>query len=631
MTQEATTIPLNKLVLWDGNVRKSGAGDGMEELAASIAAHGLLQSLVVRKAPRGKYAVVAGGRRLAALKSLAKAKTIATDMPVACRVVDSDINAGELSLAENVVRLAMHPADQFEAFRKLIDDGASVADVAARFGVSEALVTKRMRLGRVSPLILAAYREGEIGLELVQAFALSDDVEAQDRVWTECPSWNLHPRTVKQALTDGEVPASDKRVRLIGLDAYEAAGGVIRCDLFAPEDGGYVLDVELLDRLVSEKLEEAAAALRAKGWKWVEIVPECDYGFLSSFDRQYPERVPLSDEDQAELDRLTAEYDELVDTDDEAQIARLDEIDRRIDELSDGETFWPAETLAMAGAIVTIGYQGDIRIERGLVRPEDRPVPKRSEVASDETDGPAVKLSAKLTEDLSAQKTAALGDALTQRPDIALAATVHALALGVFYHGARNRSCLQVTTSVTGIERYIATPDEAAGLMAITAQRQHWAEQLPGNPGDLWDWCLEQSQDRLLDLLAVTAGLSLDAVQLKAMQSGDASLRHADALATALSFDISGYFTPTAENFFSRINGASIQAAICEAKGSSPAPSWAKMKKAELASLAERQIAGTGWLPAPLRIAVSAADDDNADDCDITDGDSGDELAEAAE
>jgi len=62
-----TTIALNKLTSWSGNVRKTGASEGIDELASSIAAHGLLQSLVVRKATRGKFAVVAGQRRLLAL------------------------------------------------------------------------------------------------------------------------------------------------------------------------------------------------------------------------------------------------------------------------------------------------------------------------------------------------------------------------------------------------------------------------------------------------------------------------------------------------------------------------------------------------------------------------------------
>ena len=60
---ENTSIPLNKLLAWEGNVRKTDPAKGIDELAASIAAHGLLQSLVVRKDRRGKYAVVAGRRR----------------------------------------------------------------------------------------------------------------------------------------------------------------------------------------------------------------------------------------------------------------------------------------------------------------------------------------------------------------------------------------------------------------------------------------------------------------------------------------------------------------------------------------------------------------------------------------
>jgi ParB family chromosome partitioning protein len=67
-----TTIPLNKPDPAKANVRKTGGNDGIEELAASIAAHGLLASLDVRKAARGSYIVVAGQRRLRALKLLAE-------------------------------------------------------------------------------------------------------------------------------------------------------------------------------------------------------------------------------------------------------------------------------------------------------------------------------------------------------------------------------------------------------------------------------------------------------------------------------------------------------------------------------------------------------------------------------
>src|SRR5580693_6252323 len=115
-------IALNKLVPSPANVRKTGATTGIDELAASIAAHGLLQNLQVRPGPNGKFEVVAGGRRLAAIKRLAKAKTIAKDAEIACNVLDG-ADAAEISLAENIMRLPMHPADQYEAFKALAEEG----------------------------------------------------------------------------------------------------------------------------------------------------------------------------------------------------------------------------------------------------------------------------------------------------------------------------------------------------------------------------------------------------------------------------------------------------------------------------------------------------------------------------
>lgn len=100
MTDTTITIPLNKLLAWDGNVRKTDADKGIEELAASIEAHGLLQSLVVKKDEGGKYAVVAGRRRLKALHILLKAKAIKTDHPVAAHLIDAAADATEISLTE---------------------------------------------------------------------------------------------------------------------------------------------------------------------------------------------------------------------------------------------------------------------------------------------------------------------------------------------------------------------------------------------------------------------------------------------------------------------------------------------------------------------------------------------------
>ena len=605
---DTITVPLNKLAPWSGNVRRTGVHDGIDELAASIAAHGLLQSLVVREGKRGKYQIIAGQRRYLALQALAKTGTIARDYPVACILATDTIDATELSLAENVVRAPMHPADQFEAFRSLIDDGASIADVAARFGVTEVTVTRRMKLGRLSPGILEAYRNGDIDLEEAQAFAITDDQEAQERVLQSLSSWNRQPHIIRRALTEHEVETSDKRVRFVGIDAYREAGGVIRQDLFSESDTGYIVDVALLDRLVAEKLKAVAAEVAAEGWHWVETVPEIAYGALSDFSRRFPDHVDLPDDEQAELDALSQEYDSLVDSDDD-NAERLAEIEARMDALTAKTEVWSADALAVAGALVTLGYDGDVRVERGLVRKGDLPKasktqPEVQDENVDETETHGGGLSPRLVEELTAEKSAAIGAELMAQPDIALAAVVHALVLDAFYRGHMSESCLKLSARSAHLSSAIAKPEGCKGLSAIEQERERIGDHLPGNPDDLWDWLLARSREELLDLLAVIAATSVDAVQRKLDRSDSSRLSHAQALARALQLEMGNWFEPTAENYFARVSRAQIIQAIDEAHGSH-APALEKLKKSELAVRAEQLLAGTAWLPEPMRIAIN--------------------------
>ena len=603
-------VPLSKLALWHGNVRKTGITVGIEELAASIAAHGLLQSLVVRKSNRGKYGIVAGQRRFLALQALAKDGVIEKDCQIPCMVAEGQIDPAELSLAENVVRAPMHPADQFEAFKTLIDDGASITDVGARFGIAESVVAKRLKLGRLSPVILEAYRNGDIDLEDAQAFAVSDDHAAQERVYEELSEHSCHPHTIRRMLTEGEVPASDKRVHFVGAEAYTAAGGMIRQDLFDDEDRCYLQDPVLLDRLVSEKLSVHAEGVSAEGWSWVEIAPEADYSTFGKFKRVYPESASLSDADQAELDRLSQEYDELADCDD-ADEDRLAEIEQRIDVLNCASEAWPAGTLAIAGAIVSLGYHGEVRIDRGLVRKEDaHKLASDADLQSDDRTRPVPRsdgLSPRLVEDLTAQHSAAVSAELMGRPDIALAAVVHALALDAFYLGHGVDSCLKLSVGSAYLSRSIADPETCKGFAVIEQERERLGERLPGNAKDLWQWLLARSRDELLDLLAFIAATSVDAVQRKGDLPNASRLVHTKALGHALQLDMSNWFAPSADNYFGRVNRAKILAAIDEANGSH-APALEKLKKSELATRAELLLAGTTWLPEPLRMAVNDND-----------------------
>jgi ParB family chromosome partitioning protein len=100
---------------------------------------------------------------------------------------------------ENTVRAAMHPADEFVAMAALIDTGEAIDAVATRFGVSERHVHQRLRLGKLTPELLDAFRAGEISLEVVTAFTLGADHAAQLAVWRQVkqqwapmkPQWTI--------------------------------------------------------------------------------------------------------------------------------------------------------------------------------------------------------------------------------------------------------------------------------------------------------------------------------------------------------------------------------------------------------------------------------------------------------
>lgn len=593
-------IPLNKLVPWEGNVRKTNTEENIEELVASIAAEGVLQSLLVRKAKRGTFSVIAGRRRWRALSILAERGSVPKDAPVPCTFAAANADPTEISLDENVVRVPMHPADQFEAFRDLIDKGHTPAEIAARFGIAETAVKQRMKLARVSPKVFDAYREGGLTLEQVQAFTVSDDHAAQERVFGDLSEWNDDADTIRDALTEGDIAGTDRRVRFVTVAAYEGAGGAARRDLFTEGDSGvFLLDSELLDHLAREKLEELAETVKAEGWKWVEAAIEFDSEARSRFKQLRPESLPMSEEVQAEHRRLAEEYQTLVETgdeEDEARSERLDAIEARIEELENtGKAFTP-DAFATGGAMVTIGNDGELEVVRGLVRRDDAPEEAREPTEPKEK----VPFSAALVESLTAQRSAAISASLLGQPDIALASVTHALAAGIFTHDSR-ASSLQITLR----QPYIR--EACRGVEALNEAHAKWSETLPGEAQALWDWCLTQDRDTLLDLLAYCAALSLDGVRRKSDDPESDRLRHADALASAMSLNMHDWFTPTAENYFSRVGRPQVLNDLAQAKGAPAKRSWEKHKKAALAALAEREVVGTGWLPLPLQPARMAA------------------------
>ena len=196
-------VPLSRLVLRPSgqmcrNVRKTSRMS-IPELAASIQRVGLLQNLIVILAADGlHYEVVAGGRRLAALKLLAKKHRIGKDWDVPCLQV-ADGTARTASLTENVQREAMHPADQFEAFAALVAEGRPIEDIAADFSVTPLVVQRRLKLANVSPRLMGDYRVDAVSLDQLMALSITDDHAAQEAAFYDAPQWQRQPSALRRA------------------------------------------------------------------------------------------------------------------------------------------------------------------------------------------------------------------------------------------------------------------------------------------------------------------------------------------------------------------------------------------------------------------------------------------------
>lgn len=279
-------IPFNKLVLSQSNVRRIKSGVSIEEFAEDIARRGLLQSLHVRPVvdedgnETGMFEIPAGGRRYRALEHLVKAKRLNKTAPVPCvvREAGNGILAEDDSLAENTQREALHPLDQFRAFRTLREKGQSEEEIAAAFFVPVNVVKQRLRLAAVSPKLLDLYETDEMSLDQVMTFTINPDHDRQEQVWEALDSsWSKDPYQIRRLLTETTVRASDKRAVFVGLAAYEEAGGTILRDLFQSDDGGWLQDAALLDRLATEKLKAMAAEFAEEGWKWIEVAVNMPY------------------------------------------------------------------------------------------------------------------------------------------------------------------------------------------------------------------------------------------------------------------------------------------------------------------------------------------------------------------
>ena len=610
-------VPLNRLKKSPKNVRKVPHTKAeIKAFAASIGALGMLQYPVVepqlgpKNKPTGNYLVNAGeGRRLAQLLRV-KRKEIRPDEPIRC-ILDTEHSGTEISLAENAIRCDMHPADQYEAFAKLHgEEGMSAEDIAARFGVTPAVVRQRLKLGAVSPKLRALYRKGEIKLDQLSAFAITEDHERQERVWSELPPFNRSRESILRALSEGQVRSGDRRAVFVGAKAYEEAGGVIIRDLFDADGGGFFADAELLGRLAHEKLQRFADEVAAEGWRWVGAELEFDHEAAAGMRRVFAKPVPLSKTERKRLRKLQSRYDALCEKhqhDDQipAKAAeQLGRIEAAIEAMQKQE--YKAQDVALAGAFVTLSGDGSVRIERGYVRAEHEPKSKAK--PADQKNHPKdadglTPLSDKLVAELTAYRTSALRNELAQRPAAALIALVHTLALATFFQGSEG-SCLQITPKSASLSGHAPGIDESLAEQQTAERHAAWGKRLPREPEGLWDFVHGLSDDERMGLLAHCVSLTVNAIRAPRRCNGEFEA-HAAFLAREVGLDMTAYWQPTAASYFGKVSKERIVQAVRVGASEQAAQKIAAMKKQAMAEAAEAALAGKGWLPA-LLLATAA-------------------------
>ncbi|MDB5977330.1 MAG: ParB domain protein nuclease [Nevskia sp.] len=617
-TGQELLIPLTALRPSRRNVRKSG-GTPIRQLARSIERVQLLHNLVVTDSGDGKhYDVEAGKRRLKALQLLAKRKRLPKNHAVRCLLVPDEA-ALTASLTENTQREDMHPADEFEAFQKLAEQGQPIEDIAADFGVTPLTVQRRMRLANVSPRLLADYRKDQVTLEQLMALAVTDDHRAQEAAFYDVPEWQRRAEALRGHLTAQDVDAArDPVARFVGLEAYEAAGGGFARDLFADEGHGiYLHDRALLDKLAVDKLAGTATDVELEGWAWIEVVPRTTLSELYVFQRvQAKRRKPTVREGRqiAKLEKRIGQINAVLQAEDgeidEPEANTLQEEAERFSAelagITQSLTVYAQKAKAIAGAVVTVDSQGKAVVHRGLVREADakqiqadtgkaKAVEKNGEKEQAKPQG---SVSEKLARQLSAHRTAGLQAELSRNPTVALVAVVHRLVLRLFYDQRHAETPLQLDCTVQDrLDRF--APDLAGTpvVVVLAEAKQAWRDRLPAVAGELFAALRELSQDDLLSLLAVCAADCLDAITPHEADT------QASELAAALDLDMTQWWTATAAGYFAHVSKARIIEAI---KSFAPkeAHQLEVMKKGELAGTAERLAAGTGWLPEMLRKAA---------------------------
>ncbi|MFT2798936.1 ParB/RepB/Spo0J family partition protein [Serratia sp. N21D137] len=605
------TVMLKQLVKTPLNARKTPVSDkDVRELATSIEAAGLLQNLIGVRLSNGLFGIAGGETRRRSLNLLMEEGRSAAGVPVTpefqvvVKAVDED-KARAISYAENGQRSNLSPADQLANFRELAEEGKPVEQIAAILGYRTAHVKKCLKLTTVAPQLLELLKTDAITLDQLGALSSTDDHQRQIQTLDNSKHYE-YKRTVKalreSVLHDEVSAAGNALVEFVGLDAYQAAGGETREDLFA--ESVILTNPQQLETMAIAKLQEAADIVaKEEGWAWV-LGRRKDVQSWGGDEKTFEvlhANAKLTDEQKAEAKQLADEKQQLKDlldggdADDEWEHApRVEQITSRLAEINK----WSAKVRAKAGVVAYL-KNGEIHIQRGLMKMEDiKQVEKAErEKVKNETPPSEKGLSAVLVTSLSAERTLAVAASLAQNPTVALAMHTFTLARRIFDKGSFHTMHTTVESQRSACLKQSEDADSLNGVanQKLTELHSSWLNRFPLEWFEGFDWLLAWPQEDVLALLAYCVSQSIDGVSSQVFNKRVAN--RLEPLEKALNFQIGEWWKPTSANYFSRIGKDQIVDALDSAGRTGNARDAEKMKRKEAAEFAESILKDTGWLP----------------------------------
>lgn len=592
-------VPLNKLVPSKANVRH--VRTDLAPLVASLRSEGILQNLVVIATDNGRYEVVAGERRRQAASVLAKEGFWPKDQPIPCEARDR-LDAVAISIAENIERVAMHPADAYRAFARMEAEGQDETTIAHRYGYEPGEVRRLLRLGALSPKALKALGDDKIDVAFAQALTLTDDHAVQEQVLKRASS----AHEARRMLTQEKVTTSHRLFRFVA-DDYTAAGGVITQDLFAREGEGYADDAGMVQRLVTEKLDRLAVDARSEGWgeavaaetepyqayTWHRLSPE-------GTREATPEERAILGAAEREIAVREAEVGEGTPSPEDHEYLR--ERRARIARIGrDCQIFTP-EQKAGGCLVIVVDHDGGVRTTAYTKR---APRAEKAPAAAEPAERPLY--AAALIEDLSKVRTRALQLEIARRPDLAVDVLLDALLPLATREGYVAPHAVQLRAEPFRLDggeelnaRAMPSPvDEVADLLV----------DLPTPPDERFAWLLGLAPEAKGRLLAFATASLVNAIAGKFTDRN--RLRSADRIARAAGLDMSEHWSGGVD-FYQRLTKRACLAALTEAQGEAAADNCAKLPKSSLAIACAERIAQTKWLPEPFRLADEAAQEAGA-------------------